>query len=87
MASGGQPDDIESIRRRYRLIAVVGLIGDLVVIAALWLTRFLSQDLLVMMSALLLGGSAMTTYLLVKVLPDRIARERELVPTDPAGKE
>ena len=70
--------DIEDIRRRYRLIAIMGLSGDLVVIAALWLVNVLPQDLLAIMTALLLASGTMMSYLLVKVFPDRIAKGKGL---------
>jgi len=76
MTSGGTSTDIEEIRRRYRLIAVMGLSGDLVVIAVFWLLGVLSQDLLVIITALLVASGTAMSYLFVKVLPDRIARER-----------
>jgi len=76
VTSGGTFTDIEDIRRRYRLIAVVGLSGDLVVLAALWLFGALPQDLLVIITALLLASGTVMSYLFVKVFPDRIAKER-----------
>jgi len=87
MTSGGTSTDIEDTRRRYRLIAVVGLSGDLVVLAALWLFGALPQDLLVIITALLLASGTMTAYLLVKVMPDRISREREQARIESAGRE
>jgi hypothetical protein len=78
MTSGGTYTDIEDIRRLYRLIAMMGLSGDLVVIAALWFVGVLPQDLLVIITALLLASGTMMSYLLVKVLPDRIAKEKGL---------
>lgn len=54
----------------------MGLSGDLVVIAALWLLGALPQDLLVIITALLLASGTMMSYLFVKVFPDRIAKER-----------
>jgi threonine/homoserine/homoserine lactone efflux protein len=76
MTSEGTHTDIEDIRRRYRLIATMGLSGDLVVIAALWIVGVLPQDFLVIVTALLLAGATMMSYLFVKVLPDRIAKQR-----------
>lgn len=55
---------------------MMGLSGDLVVIAALWLLGALPQDLLVIITALLLASGTMMSYLFVKVFPDRIAKER-----------
>jgi len=65
----------------------MGLSGDLVITAALWLFGLLPQDLLVMISVLLLASGTMTAYLLVMVMPDRIARDRELARIEPAKKE
>jgi hypothetical protein len=87
MTSGGTSADIGEIRRRYRLIAAMGVSGDIVIIAVFWLLNVLPQDLLLMISALLLASGTMTAYLLVKVMPDRIARDRELARVEPARKE
>jgi len=65
----------------------MGLSGDLVVIAVFWLLGVLSQDLLVIITALLVASGTAMSYLFVKVLPDRIARDRELARIEPAKKE
>jgi hypothetical protein len=78
MISEGTSTDIEDIRWRYKLMAIIGLSGDLIVIAALWLVGVLPQDLLVIITALVLAGGTMMSYLFVKVFPDRIAKGRGL---------
>ena len=76
MTSGGTHTGIEDIRRRYKLIAMMGLSGDLVVIAVFWLLDVLPQDLLLIITALLVASGTTMSYLFVKVIPDRIAKAK-----------
>jgi hypothetical protein len=87
MTSGGTSTDIADIRRRFRLIAAMSLSGDIVVIAVFWLLGFLSQDLLVIITALLIASGTMTSYLFVKVLPERIVKQRGLAAIERTKKE
>ena len=87
MTSGGTSTDIEEIRRRYRLIAVMGLSGDLVVIAVFWLLGVLSQDFLVIITALLIASGTIASYFFVKVLPESIVKKRGLAAIERAKKE
>lgn len=65
----------------------MSLSGDLVVIAALWLVGALPQDLLVIITAFLIAGGTMSSYLIVKVLPDWIVKQRGLAAIERARKE
>ena len=76
MTSGGTDTGIEDIRRRYKLMALMGLSGDLVVIAVFWLLDVLPQDLLLIITALLVASGTTMSYLFVKVLPGRIAKAK-----------
>ncbi|MCX6658672.1 MAG: hypothetical protein NTY62_08335 [Euryarchaeota archaeon] len=87
MFSGVENADIEDIRRRFRLIAAICLSGDIVVIAVFWLLSFLSQDMLVIITALLVASGAITSYVFVKVLPEYIVKQRGLAAMKRAKKE
>jgi hypothetical protein len=87
MFSGGTNADVEVIRRRFRLIAAMSLSGDIVVIAVFWLLGFLSQDLFVIITALLIASGTISSYLFVKVLPEWIVKQRGLAAIERAKKE
>ena len=87
MTSGGTNADVEDIRRRFRLVAVMSLSGDIVVIAVFWLLGVFSQDFLVIITALLIASGTIASYFFVKVLPESIVKKRGLAAIERAKKE
>lgn len=78
MASGGAESEMAEIRKRYRLIALMGLSGDIIVLAAMWLSGVLSQDILLIITLVLLASGGSMAFLFAKVFPDRIAKAKGL---------
>jgi len=74
-----QPErSMEEVRRGYKLVALVGLGGDMVILAVFWLMNFLPQDILLVLTIVLMASGSTMAYLFIKVFPDRIARSRGL---------
>ncbi|OGS43032.1 MAG: hypothetical protein A3K76_01335 [Euryarchaeota archaeon RBG_13_57_23] len=69
---------IDEIRRRYTLIALAGLSGDIVILSVLWLMSAYPQNILIILTVSILAGGFALLYLLAKVAPDRIAKSRGL---------
>lgn len=75
-----QPEHtMDEIRRRYRFVAIAGLSMDIVILAAIWLLNSIPQEILLVITIVMLATGFTLAYLFIKIFPDRIARSRGLL--------
>ena len=78
MMPEGSGSDTAAIRRNYKLIALAGISGDLMVIAVFWLFEVATVELRLLVTAVLLASGLSVSYLFIKVFPDLSAKARGL---------